>query len=101
MRLFLVERKHSPPEWFETNEQQEIKRSSDGQEGSILSTTHTTLKEQDHKPQVTYFVLLKQPRLINGLLLNVSYAILTGVLEVSRLSTLSVTVLIILCLVHI
>ncbi|CAO3700694.1 unnamed protein product [Rhizopus microsporus] len=80
MRLFLIERKHSPSEWYEEEDQQEIKRNLDAQEGSILSIAHTT-SNKDHKLQVTYFVLLKQPRLINGLLLNVSYALLTGVLE--------------------
>ncbi|CEG75250.1 hypothetical protein RMATCC62417_10324 [Rhizopus microsporus] len=80
MRLFLIERRHSPSDWFESEGQQEIKRNSDAQEGSILSIAHTTPKK-DHKLQVTYFVLLKQPRLINGLLLNISYALLTGVLE--------------------
>lgn len=100
MRLLLIERKHSPSEWFEVKGQQEIKRDSDAQEGSILSIAHTTPKK-DHKPQVTYFVLLKQPRLINGLLLNISYALLTGVLEVTRLFIFSINLLMVLYLVHI
>lgn len=100
MRLFLIERKHSPSEWYEEEDQQEIKRNLDAQEGSILSIAHTT-SNKDHKLQVTYFVLLKQPRLINGLLLNVSYALLTGVLEVISLSIFSINLLIVLYLVHI
>lgn len=100
MRLFLIERKHSPSAWFEPEGQQEIKRDSNAQEGSILSIARSTPKK-DHKLQVTYFVLLKQPRLINGLLLNVSYALLTGVLEVISLSIFSINLLMVLYLVHI
>ncbi|RCH82769.1 hypothetical protein CU097_003565 [Rhizopus azygosporus] len=77
LRLFLVERKNNPPEWFKKQNEQRI-------EESRTATIDSSVPEK--KDTVSYWMLLKQHRLLAGMLMAFSNGTLLGVLE----STLNV-----------
>lgn len=74
LRLFLVERKNNPPEWFMKQNEQQIEES---RTATIDSST-----PEEKKDTVTYWMLLKQHRLLAGMLMAFSNGTLMGVLEV-------------------
>lgn len=73
LRLFLVERKNNPPEWFKKQNEQRI-------EESRTATIDSSVPEK--KDTVSYWMLLKQHRLLAGMLMAFSNGTLLGVLEV-------------------
>lgn len=103
LRLFLVERKNNPPEWFEKNAsikeasispdspEDTIKLSDEKEERVSSNSPEDTIefpdeKKSQEKQEVTYFSLLKEHRLLAGMLMAFSNATVIGVFE----TTLSV-----------
>ncbi|KAI9261164.1 major facilitator superfamily domain-containing protein [Sporodiniella umbellata] len=86
LRLFLVERKNNPPEWFEKDSKnQESIVSQDTKNDSTEDVTifTETVSKNDEKTtkNVTYWSLLKEHRLLAGMLMVFTDALIIGVFE--------------------
>lgn len=83
LRLFLVERKNNPPEWFEKETIVDSTSKKDDIESTDMTISSQEEKEEikNQKP-VTYLRLLKQHRLLAGMLMAFSNAVVIGTFEV-------------------
>lgn len=80
MRLFLIEPKRCPPGSFKTEKQTDDHDTSAND--TIVSDVSDDQCKAPSKNSVTYWKLLKQPRLLNGLLMIFTYSFVLGALEV-------------------
>lgn len=81
MRLFLIESKRHPPGSFKTEEKQAENHDTSTND-TIVSEASDDQCKVPSKNSVTYWRLLKQPRLLNGLLMIFTYSFVLGALEV-------------------
>lgn len=81
MRLFLIEPKRCPPGSFKTEEKQADDHDTSAND-TIVSDVSDDQCKAPSKNSVTYWKLLKQPRLLNGLLMIFTYSFVLGALEV-------------------
>ncbi|RCH99843.1 hypothetical protein CU097_010630 [Rhizopus azygosporus] len=80
MRLFLIESKRHPPGSFKTEEKQAENHDTSTND-TIVSEASDDQCKVPSKNSVTYWRLLKQPRLLNGLLMIFTYSFVLGALE--------------------